>query len=411
MFDELLIKERFFVIIELVEIRKELLPKSKAKLTIKLSSPEMRGFFDRVYKKLAPQVQIEGFRPGSAPRSMILSAIGENRINSEIVDLALQESYPSALKKENLLPIAPPVINIKMLKDLTADTAELEYEAEIDLLPKVELGDYTKIKAHKKLTKNLKASDEEIERVISHLARQQSDFKSFEGPLEESDRLEMNFEGFEKGVKLENLSSKNYPVILGSKVLIPEFEKKLIGLKKGEKREFSLEMSPKPEDKKRKIDFKVEVLETQKVILPQINDDFAKKFQKPSVAELKKSIAEDIIKQKREKEGKEIENEVLEGLLRVVKVDVPESLIRQEIEREVNEMRSRVSMFGLTFEQYLGNLKKSLDEFKEGLRPQAERTIKIGLALGEIVKYEKIDPKDKEAGKKALEKLISLATK
>lgn len=402
-----------------MEIKKEILSRSRIKLTIKLSSPEMRGYFDGAYKKLAPQVQIEGFRPGAAPRSMIISAIGENRLNSEIIDAALQDSYVKALKKEDIAPIAPPAVQIKMVKDLETDSAELEYEAEVDVLPKIALGDYKKIKINKKSETEFKATGEEAEEVLTRLARQHAEFKDLEGPLKEDDRLEMNFEGSEKGVRLDNLTSKNYPVILGSKVLIPEFEKNLIGLKKGDKKSFSLEMpvlsgaegSPNLNEKKRKVDFNVEIIQTQKVILPKMDDAFASRFQKSKIEDLKKAIKEDIIKQKKEQREKELEGQVLDELLTLVKVDVPESLMSQELERQINEMRSRIAMFGLSFEQYLANMKKTEAELKESLKPQAEKTIKIGLALGEIVKLEKIDPKDKEAGKLALKKLIAYATK
>jgi trigger factor len=200
-------------------------------------------------------------------------------------------------------------------------------------------------------------------------------------------------------------------VILGSKTLIPEFEAKLIGLKKGDKKEFTVELAPAANDKKRPLDFKVEILETQEVILPKINDEFAKKYQKKDLADLKKAIKEDILKQKEQQQQRNIENAVLEELLKIIEVDVSDSLITQEIDRQINEIRSRTAAMGLTFEKYLENLKKTEEEFRQSLKPNAEKTIKIGLALGEIVKREKIDPKDKEAGHKALEKLIGYATK
>ncbi len=399
-----------------MEIKKEDLPKSKAKLTIKVSSPEMRGFFARTYNKIAPTIEIKGFRKGMAPRSMTIVAIGENRLQQEIIDLTLRETFTEALKKENLIPIASPKINIKMLKDLTADTAALEYEAEIDLLPEVKLGDYKKIKIQSskimpRAAGKMEVSQDEIDQVLSHLARTRAEFKNISCPVKEGDRLEINFEGLEKGVKLENLSSQNYPVILGSKVLIPEFEAKLIGLKKGDKKEFKVMMAPTANDKKRPINFKVEILQTQEVILPEINDEFAKKYQKKDLTELKKAIKEDVIKQKEQQQQRNLENAVLEELVKITQVDISDSLIAQEIDRQINEIRSRTATMGLTFEKYLENLKKTEGEFRESLKPQAEKTIKIGLALGEIIKKEGMDSKDKEAGKKALDKLISYAIK
>jgi len=404
-----------------MEIKKEVLPKSKVKLTVKLLPAEMRAFFARVYNRIAPQIEVKGFRPGQAPRSMIISAIGENRLQSEIVDEALKESYGQALKKENLVPVSPPKVNLKMMKDLLADTAEMEYEAEVDLLPEVKIGKYKEIRI-KKERKEIKIAKEEIEQVLSHLARGQAQFKDIDRPIKQGDRVEINFEAFDNGVKLENLSSKNYPVILGSKVLIPEFEEKLIGLKKGDKKEFKLHLSPNSQEKtsakggsavggKKEIDFKVEILLTQEVILPKFDDEFAQKYKKKNMAELKSAIENDVIKQKEIEQRRALENEMLEKLIKITKVEVPESLIEQEIARQISQIRSRVSTAGLSFEQYLNNLKKTEEELKEGLKPQAEKTIKIGLALGEIAKLEKIDPKDKEAGKKAFDKLYSYATK
>lgn len=403
-----------------MEIKKENLEKSKVKLTIKISSPEMRGFFSRVYNKLAPQVEVKGFRPGTAPRSLTISAIGENRLNSEIINLALNETYAAALKKEKRLPVFQPKINIKMLKDLTADTAELEYEAEVDILPEVKVGDYKKIKvsdtAKEGKEEEIKVTNEEIEQVLSHLQRQKAQFKDINRPLKDGDRAEINFEGFERGVKIENLSSKNYPIILGSKVLIPDFEKNLIGLKKGDKKEFSL-LIPVPGTGagKKMVDFKVEVLQTQEVILPKLDDEFAKNFQKDNLNVLKEAVKKDIITQKKESEKKQLESQVLEGLLKITETEIPESLIEQEIDRQINDIRSRIAMTGMTFEKYLENIKKTPEEFRTQIKPQAEKTIKIGLALGEIVKREsanwRIDPKDKQAGKLVLEKLIEYATK
>lgn len=390
-----------------MEIKKEILPKSRIKLNIKVSSPEMRGFFSRVYNKLASSVEIKGFRRGMAPKSLTIAAIGENRLNSEIVDLALQETYTTALKKENLLPVSQPKVNIKMLKDLTVDTAELEYEAEIDVLPVVKLGNFKEIKIRKE-DKEIKVDKEEVEHVLSHLQRQKAEFKDIDRPLESGDRAEINFEGFERGAKLENLSSEHYPVILGSGTLIGDFEKNLIGLKKGEKKEFKVELiDPKnPKLPKKPTDFKVEILQTQEVIMPKLNDEFAQSFQKKSLEDLKKAIKDDIIFEKKEMQKKNLENRVLESLLNITEVEIPESLIEREVEHQIENMRQRLTKTGLDFEKYLENLKKTVEELRQDIRPQAEKLVKIGLALGEVAKKEGIDPKDKEAGKMALEKLI-----
>jgi len=374
----------------------------------------MRGFFSRAYNKLAAGAEVKGFRKGMAPRTLTIAAIGENRLNSEILDLALKETYLAALKQENIIPVSSPKVSIKMLKDLTVDTAELEYETETDILPEVKIGDYKKldIKIARQGNLEIKATDEEINQVISHLRRQKAQFKDIARHLKEGDRAEINFEGFERGVKIENLSSKNYPVILGSKVLIPDFEKNLLGLKKGDKKDFDLLISaPGAGAGQKKVDFKVEVLQTQEVILPKLDDELAKNFGKANLSEFKKAIGDDVIHQKKKARKKELENQILEALLKITEIELPESLVEQEIDRQLNDLRGKISAMGMTLEKYLESLKKTSEEIRNDLRPQAEKTIKIGLALGEVVKAEKIDPQDKEAGRRAIDKLIEYNVK
>lgn len=395
----------------MLNIKKENLAKSRVKLTINLPPELMRGFFSRTYNKLAPSVEVKGFRPGKAPRNLTIMAIGENRFTTEIINLAINETYGQALKQENLTPVAPPKINVKKMVDLVGDAAEIEYEAEVDLLPEIKIGNYKSIKIKKSKAKII-AEKDELDQILSHLRRQHATFKEIDRPAKEGDRVEIDFEGTERGVRLENLSSKNYPVILGSKVLIPEFEKNVIGMKKGQEKKFKIKIKDK------NIDFTVKLLDVKEVILPPLDDELAKKFQKNSLTDLKKAIEEDVVKQKQLQEKQNQENQVVEQLLKIIEVEVPLSLIEQETNRMLENLKNRIAMSGMPFEKYLEQIPgskpgthKSEDDLKKEFHPQAEKTIKVGLALGEIGKLEKIDLKEKDAGKLVMEKLIRYATK
>lgn len=421
----------------MLDIKKENLGKSKIKLTIKVPSVLMRGFFATVYNQMASGVEVKGFRKGHAPKPLTISAIGENRLSQEIINLALTETYGTALKQEKIVPISPPRINIKMLKDLTMDTAELEYEAEIDLIPEVKIGDYKKlkVKSHsidesirgnslRNYKSKVEASQEEIDQVLGHLQRQHATFDEKpaspaggDGKAEMGDRIEMDFEGTERGVVLENLTSKNYPVILGSKVLIPEFEEKIVGTKKGEEKEFDVEIGPDPVKAdahgagKKRVHFKVKVLLVQKVNLPALDNELAKKFGKNKIEELKKAVSDDIIKQKETQLKRDQENQIVEQLLKIATLDVPESLVEQETHRMIDELKNRISMMNMPFENYLAQMKKTETDLHTDFKEQAEKTVKIGLILGEIAKQEKMDLKDEQVGKKVMEKLLSWAKK
>lgn len=387
-----------------LEIKREDLGKSKIKLTVKVPSALMRGYFTMVYQQLSAGVEVKGFRKGHAPRPLTISAIGENKLSQEIINLALNETYTQALKQEKILPVASPRINIKMLKDLTADTAELEYDAEVDLLPAVMIGDYKKISI-KKSKEKIEASKEEIEQVMGHLQRQHATFKDLDRACQTGDRVEMDFEGSERGVVLENLTSKNYPVILGTKVLIPEFEEKIIGMKKGENKEFKVKMKDK------NIDFKVKMFDVKEVILPAMDNELAKKFGKNTIEELKKAVSEDIVKQKEVAQKRDEENVIIEQLLKISKLEIPESLVEQEAHRMIDELKNRIGMMNMPFEQYLLQIKKTETDLHTDFKEQAEKTVKIGLILGEIGKLEKMDLKDEQIGRKVMEKLLGYAQK
>ena len=390
-----------------LEIKKENLNKIKVKLTVTVPANLMKTFSDKLYSQMAAAVEVKGFRKGHAPKSLTITAIGENKFSQELINLVLNETYSEAIQQEKILPCASPKISIRSLKDLTSDTAELIYEAEIDLLPEVKLGDYTKIKIKK--SGEIKVTDEEVKEVLTHLQRQHAKFEEKKGQAEIGDRIEMDFEGTEKGVILENLTSKNYPVVLGSKVLIPEFEKEIIGLKKGDEKEFDVNMG---KDKAKKIvHFKVKINEVQKVLMPVLNDELAGKFGQNSLEKLTEAVKTDIAKQKEVAAHREAEGEVAEALLKIAKFDVPESLVEQETHRMIDEMKSRTETMGLPFAEYLIQIKKTEEDLHNEFKDQAEKTVKVGLILGEVGKAEKIDLHDKDAGRKVMARLLEIAGK
>jgi trigger factor len=144
---------------------------------------------------------------------------------------------------------------------------------------------------------------------------------------------------------------------------------------------------------------------------PELDDALAGKFQQGSIDSLKEAIKKDIIEQKTIAAKREQESEIAEALLKITKIEVPESLIEQETHRMIDEMRKRTEMMGLPFEQYLIQIKKTEADLHHEFKTQAEKTVKVGLILGEIGKAEKLDLKDENAGHKVMEKLIEYAKK
>ncbi len=388
-----------------METKVERLPKSHVKLKIKLNHQELSKYLEVAYEKVGKSLKIDGFRPGKAPKKVIEEAAGQARIIQETVDMALEESYPKAVQEEKLYPLNQPKISIESFPTLTE--GDLSYVVEFDSLPEAKLNDYLKIKVKKVPQESAKEAD--VDKVIEYLRKQKSTFREVDRPVQNGDRVEINFEGMVKGVKKEGMSSKNHPLIIGEKVMIPGFEDEIIGLKKGDKKTFKIKF---PKDYHAKdlagepAEFNVEVVDHKEVRLPEVDTEMAKTFGHQNVKAMKDAIKDSLQKELDEKRRQTEEIAVLNKVLPLLTVDVPESLVEQELDRMFTTFRQQVEAQGLNFEKYLESLKKDQATFRSEMKTQAEKNVRIGFLIGEVIKERKLDPHKPESGKQAVEYLV-----
>lgn len=395
----------------------EKLTKSRVKFSIEVSKEEAQKAFDKVYEKLASQVEIKGFRRGAAPKKMVLEAVGMERLREEFLKQLLPDTYFEAVQKEKIVPVEGPKVNVasyEWTSSLSAGviSSDISYTAEVDLLPEIAVTDYKKIKI--KPEKPKEVEDDDVNKVVLHLRRTAATFNDVVRPAKEGDRIEIEFEGKIAGVVRPELSSRNHPLILGSHVLVPEFEGELSGMKKGETKTFKSSVKKQQGGKeigKEEAEFTVKMLDIKEVILPPIDDALATKFGQATILALRGAIREDLRKRNEEQVRVDLERQVADALLKLADFQVPESLIHQEIHRMLDTLGKQAASHGMPWEAYLSQIKKTEAALHEEFKPQAERTVKVGLILGEVVKREGIDPKDQDAGKKAMQRLIEIATK
>lgn len=407
-----------------MQIKKEDLKKGKFKLTVTAESEDLVRYFNSSYEKLARDVKIDGFRPGKAPRKLVEEAIGQARLLSDSLDSALQESYFLAVQQEKLIPVCPPKVTISKYPTwgLLADeiTGPLVFEAEFEVMPKVKLLDYSKSKVKRKEPAKIK--DEDVEKIILHLRRQKANFLEVDRGAKNGDRVEISYEGSIDGVKKDSMTAKNQPIILGDKTLIPGFEDNIIGMKKGEEKEFELNF-PKDHHAKEFVGpkgapfggktakFQLKLIDLKEIKLPELDDQFVAGFGQKDAKALQQAIEKSLKDEVEAKARNELEIEVLEKVLPKLIVEVPDSLIEQEASRVIAGMEEQIKNRGLTLEKYLESIKKTVADMRRDLRPQAEKNVKVGFLLGKIIEEQKFDPHDKNAGKKALKYLISKVVK
>jgi trigger factor len=399
-----------------MEIKRENLSKGKIKLTITLSPKEMAKHLKAAFDKVAPTVKIDGFRPGSAPRKLVESAAGITRILSDGLDMAVSDSYFQTIKDEKIIPISRPKIVINRYPHYGQTEEEIkeefEFEAEIDSLPPVTLGDYSKLKVEE--GKLEKAKKEDVEKVLVHFQKQNASFNDLDAPAEKGNHVDISYEGFVKHVRIDQMCSKNHPLILGENTLIPGFEDNIIGMKKGEKKEFNIKF-PKDYHAKehagKEATFKVELNAVREMKLSELDDKFAEKFGHKNMAELKDAIEKNLNLEMEQSHKANLENKVIEKVLPLLKVDLPEVLIDREAERILADFAGQITSRGLNFEKYLEGMKKSKEELLSEMRPQADKNVKIGLLLGKIVEEKKWDQHDPEIGRKAIDFLVKKLSK
>ncbi len=399
-----------------MEIKVERLKQSKVKLVITLEPKEMIKHFNHAYEHVAPTAKLPGFRPGKAPRKLIESTIGVSRILGEGLDQAISEGYLKALKENNLSSMSSPSIKINKYPNYGETEEEianpLEFEMEIMVFPEVTLADYSKIKIEKPKKEEVK--EEDIKKILDNLQKQKASFVEIDREAKDGDWVEVSFEGSLKGVKIDSMCSKNHPLILGEKSLIPGFEEQIVGMKKGEKKTFKIKF-PKDYHAKeyagKEAEFSVDIINLKEVKLPPIDDTFAADFGQKNADELIEAIKKNLSLELDKKYQDDLENKVLDKMLPLVKADIADEMVNQEVNRIFTGYQEQLKGMGMNFETYLSSVKKTAEELQKEMRPTAEKNIKIGLMLGKIVDELKLDRDNPESAKKAISHLVDTMVK
>ncbi len=262
------------------------------------------------------------------------------------------------------------------------------------VMPDVKLGDYKSIEY--KLEK-VKALKKEIDDEIADLLNRKADLELKEdGEVEDGDTTVIDFEGFLDDVPFEGGKGENYDLVIGSHSFIPGFEEQLIGMKAEETKDIMVTF---PEDyqaenlKGKECRFTVTVHEIKKKVLPELNDEFVKELKFDNVntvEELKNHTKENILKRKEADAKNKAENDLMDKLAEITEVEIPEVMLKSELDSMIQTYESRMMQQGLSLAQFLQITNQSIDDLRENMKDDAAKRIKINLALDEIAKAENV---------------------
>lgn len=365
------------------------LSETRTKITVTLEESEIKKAKALALKHLAPQVKIAGFRKGKVPANLIEKNVDPTLLANEVIEHAINSAINDIAEKEDYRILDRPDVDLKDFKPYES----IEFEAEIELLPEVTLGDYKKLKVKKEAV-DLKP--EEIDDVMTRLRQQFAEKKEVKRAAKDGDEVIIDFVGKKDGEAFDGGTSSDYALTLGSGTFIPGFEEAIVGHKIGESFDVPLTF---PKDyhaehlKGAKVVFETKLNKINEVVLPKVDDELAKKaggFK--NLDELNDDIKRELTSQKEKSVDDNYKDALVEALVNVSKVPVPQLLVDDQVQSIERDALQNLMYRGMTAEQYIASQGyKDQDEWREKeFKVAAERRVQAGLALAELSKAEGI---------------------
>ena len=366
--------------------------KNTVEFTITVPAEKFTAAVDASFKKNVKKITVPGFRKGKAPRKLIEKTYGEGIFYDDAVDALLPEAYEEAVKELGLDPVDMPKVDIKEI----GSGKDLVISAIVTVKPEVTLGEYKGLKLEEIVHT---VSDEDVDAELTRRQERGARQVTVEDrAVKEGDTANINFEGFVDGVAFAGGKGENFDLVIGGGQFIPGFEDQIIGKNIGE--EFDVEVTF-PEDyhsedlKGKPAVFKTKVNAISVKELPELDDEFAKDVSEfDTLDELKKDIKEKLQANADAQTKQEKENAAVDKVVENMEVDVPDCMVDARIESTIRENSARMAQQGITFEQYLGFMGTTVDQFKEQIKPNALLQVKGTLALEAIAKAENFEVSD-----------------
>lgn len=358
---------------------------TKVELTISLGSEELSAAEQVALTKMAGDVKVPGFRKGKVPVSVAAKHVNPAALQEQTLDNALSKAVAEAFMAEKIQALDRPAVDVKKF----VPGQELEFTAEVEIIPPVKLGNYKKLKAKRQA---VKVEDNEVEEIITRMRENFTEKTEVKRAAKEGDEAVIDFTGKKDDVPFDGGAAKDFALKLGSGQFIPGFEEGVVGHKAGETFDLKLTF---PKDYHAKelagadVVFTVTLHKVNELSLPEVNDEFAAKCGPfTSVDELKADIKREITAQKEREADEKLKDELVGELAEASKVALPELLIDDQIRSIEQDLMQNLMYRGLTLDSYLQTQKfTDKDDWRaKEARPAAEKRVKAGLVLAELSK-------------------------
>ncbi|ADZ91810.1 trigger factor [Marinomonas mediterranea] len=351
-------------------------------LTISVPAARIEEKVSAEVAKTAKTVRLDGFRKGKVPVSVVKKRYGQG-IRLEAVEQIMRDAYIEAVQAESIQPAGMPSIEPKNIEE----GADLEFTAKVEVYPTIELADASKLEAKRV---NSEVTDADVDTMLETLRKQNAEWTVVEREAKDGDQVTMDFEGFIGDEAFEGGKADDHKLVLGSNTMIPGFEAGVEGIKAGEERTIEVTF---PEDyqaenlKGQAATFKVTAKEVAEQILPELNDEFAEKFglgDEPTLDALRAEVRKNMDRELSQAIKAKLKNSLFDSLLANNELDVPSSLVDQEVDGLREQAARQFGGQGFDASQLPAEL----------FQDEATKRAKLGLLISEVIKQNELSVDD-----------------
>ncbi len=364
-----------------------------AKVTVEITRAELEPSLNKVYLKVRKDITMPGFRKGKVPRMVIEAAYGKHVFFEDAVEDMFPDIYKECVLTQDMKPVGRPGVSKLDIGDDDSVTLVIE----TDLYPEVTLGQYKGLEIEKA---DVEVSENEIDAEVERMAQNVARITTVDRAAAEGDTAVIDFEGFKDGVAFAGGKGEDYELKLGSHTFIPGFEEQVVGMSAGEEKDVNVTFPENYHEKSlagASVVFKVKVREVKETVVPEKDDEFVKDVSEfDTMAELRADIEKRIRDEKQAGIDRAFENAAIEKAVANMTVEIPNSMVEEELERQLERMDYELRSQGASLEAYAQMMGGNMDNIKNSLRPGALSSVKTNVMLDAVVDAEKIEVTEEE---------------
>ena len=378
-----------------MKVSVETLPTSEAVLNVDFSWEELEKASDKAYRKLVQKVDVQGFRRGKAPRSLLERKLGKEYIYQEALDDLMTETYRDALKEHNIVPLTQPELDAPLFEI----GQPYHFSVKVPILPSVELGDYSSLHFERPVAE---VTSEEVEKELESQRGRKAQWEVVERPAQIGDRVTMDLKLVSEEQTVSDLKDNPFELTDERHGLFKGMDERIVGMQIGESKSFSTTIPDDYANEKlagKAANYDVTLHKVEFKDLPELDDAFAiqaSNDEYQTIEDMRKAVSDQLLADKKRKIRDELREQVLQAVIDQSTMTLHPVLIHEEAHEMVHQMSHVLEQQHMSLDQYLLLIKKSEEEYAQSLEPDAEKRVRQQLVLDEIIKKEKISVSPEE---------------